>query len=172
MENTGWSSRRRLRKTVSPTTRRVPVLLHHTTRILDMYARFNERLWAIVACTIVVSACPEETAIWIQPGSTVGHLVFDIGRDRGQREAVGIGVLIVETCSSDDYHGVIMWGMTGIGGTAYTDRAVYGVPSPGFATSYEKHALTPGCYVALISGTGRVRFDVRRNGMIVERDSR
>ena len=64
-----------------------------------------------------------------------------------------------------------MWGMDGVGGTQYADSTVYGVPNTHFETSYPKHDLTPGCYTASISGTGRVTFDVRNDGSVVERTS-
>jgi hypothetical protein len=114
--------------------------------------------------------CEPVQAIWVRDGSTATSLTFYLGKEKGRREAIGFGGLIVRRCSSDE-SGAIMWGMEGVRGTQYADSAVYGVLNMNFETSYPKHNLIPGCYTASIGGSGRVTFDVLSDGSVVERAS-
>ena len=116
----------------------------------------------------LLSACEDVRAVWIKNGSTADHLVFYFGRKEGRREAIEFGGFGVKRCSNDE-SGQIMWGMEGAGGTQSADSAVYGVSNEHFTTSSPKRNLAPGCYTASTSGTGRVTFDVRRDGSIAAR---
>ena len=140
-----------------------------TPKALHSYLHLKSFL--TVTCVLsLLTGCEDVRAIWIKSGSTMSHLVFYIGRERGRREAIGFDYLAVEHCSKDN-SGSVMWGMEGIGGTQYADSVVYGVLNQRFKTTYPKRDLMPGCYTASISGTGRVTFDVRSDGSVAERAS-
>jgi hypothetical protein len=168
----GWSNKLKLHRIAS-----VEALRHVLSRLTIsarkprcFYASTKTAL-AVVLGSVILTACEDVQAIWVRSGSTASHLVFYIGRERGQREPIGFGGLTVRRCSSDE-SGVIMWGIQGIRGTQYADSVVYGIPNQRFEVSYPKHDLTPGCYTASIGGSGRVTFDVHSDNSVFDRASR
>jgi len=157
MEAMGWNSKPK-------SCRRLLRLAISVCRSYYRYANAR-RLVGFIFAFVAFTGCEDIRAIWVRSGSTATNLVFYIGRAKGRREAIGFSGLTVKRCSSDE-SGRIMWGMQGLRGTQYADSVVYGVPNTHFETFYPMQALTPGCYTASISGTGKVTFDVRSDGSI------
>jgi hypothetical protein len=119
----------------------------------------------ILALGTLIS-CRQETAIWVEPGSTVSHLVFGISRTVHGDAPVAIGVLRVERCRAGP--GDAMWVVGPRGGTTDIRQIVYAETPPGFVSDIGPKALGPGCYRARVSGTGEVEFVVAEDGAVVE----
>ncbi len=118
---------------------------------------------------MLVSACPQRTAIWIEAGSEASHLTFRIADRRGGDRAVSVGVLVVTSCSAeDDNRASAVWIIEPTEGTQHLQRVVYGSAPNGFVSSLGPKPLTPGCYRAAISGTGRSVFVVHEDGTVKE----
>ena len=131
-----------------------------------------------VSATLLLTACPQNSAVWIQPGSTQDHVAFVVsGAPRGSRKPIPYaGVFRVDRCGSrPDYSSEPVWGIyptleatdTGL------HEIVYGELPPGYEAMVNRAGLpgplTPGCYLVTMSGTGRMSFDVLPNGTVVER---
>jgi hypothetical protein len=133
--------------------------------------------WCLLAVALFV-ACEQQTAIWLRVGSTREHLVFDIGHERGSRKPVATGFFAVRQCAAAKSSKNIwteagvqneVWRIDGITGTANIDSVTYGVIPHGFKQSGVPARLTSGCYIALISGTGELVFDIHADGSVAER---
>ncbi len=125
------------------------------------------RKWTVLAALVLLAACRQQTAIWVVRGSTRYHLVLELGREDHNLEPVSIGYLVVRTCSANE-SGEMMWAIGGKTGTASIDRVTYGTLPNGFETSSDPKPLVPGCYETAISGTGKTRFAVQLDGVVVE----
>lgn len=123
---------------------------------------------AAVAGLICLAACPQKTAVWVEPGSSASHLVLGIADSRGRRGPVAIGAIRVYECGGDDSGPGAMWVVGPRGGTADIRRIVYGTTPPGFVSDQGPRALTPGCYRVEISGTGSTEFTVDAKGAVTE----
>jgi hypothetical protein len=64
-----------------------------------------------------------------------------------------------------------MWVVGARLGTADIRRIVYGQTPPDFVSDVAPKPLRPGCYRALISGTGEAEFVVGQDGSVVEHPS-
>jgi hypothetical protein len=114
--------------------------------------------------------CPRKTSIWVEPGSTLRRLEFGISSRRGGDRPVDWGGLRVYACSGTDY------GPTGAAWAVgpfrqiqrWPVRVQYGVPPEGFQTVQGPEPLRPGCYRALVAGTGLTQFIVREDSSVIE----
>jgi hypothetical protein len=104
-----------------------------------------------------MTACMRRAVLWIIPGSTADALTFGLAQARGSKEAVeSFDWVRVATCDDPNRHQDILWEASGSSlpqGIAPT-RIRYGVAPPRFRTEKGPRPLTPGCYVAHVSGEG------------------
>ena len=131
--------------------------------------RFPIQVAVTVLMVSLTTACPQVSTIWLEPGSTVTHLLFHIARSRGSDRPVAVGVFRVDRCKDPaDYRSAGMWVIGGKKGTVYQREVVYARLPDGFEENHPARPLTPGCYQATVSGTGRLRFNVRPDGSVYE----
>jgi len=125
----------------------------------------------VLLCSLFVlclSACPQETGIRIEPGSTVQHLEFRVSSNRDGTQPASVGVFRIDPCETTG-QGRALWLLVGTHGSAPLHRLTYGQTPYGFSVSASSRALVPGCYRASTSGTGKVIFDVRADGSVQAR---
>jgi hypothetical protein len=129
---------------------------------------------ALMVLSIVgLTACPQETAVWIPPGSTAGNLTVHFGRDHGRNREVALGVVRVHKCADSIGAGGraadagAMWVLYATDRRApMVSKVRYGEALPGFRSTVGPVSLIPGCYFVQISGTGVTRFRVASNGTV------
>ena len=120
-----------------------------------------------LATAVFLLGCPQRTAVWLEPGSSRSTLAFVISNRRGNTNGIGIEGLRVDRCDAN-VDAPPQWMIVGTYGTASAHRIRYGQLPEGFSTARQPEALSTGCYRVTISGTGRLRFDVRSDGSVVE----
>src|SRR5687767_1485323 len=110
----------------------------------------------VLALVVALSACPHETAVWVEEGSTAERLAFQIAERRGGTRPIEISFLRVNLCDGPHTGEGAHWvtGPVG-GGTARADRIVYAAQPVGWVSYDAPRPITPGCYRVAISGTGR-----------------
>jgi hypothetical protein len=134
-----------------------------------MWQRRLPTLSAVVAL-VIVTACEMPSAVWIEKGSTVAHLVFGIGRTKHGKPLDYFPYFSVFSCSTPEENAKdAIWAVSSQPGSAIPTRILYGEAPPGWETDQGPVALTPGCYDASTPGTGHVRFDVDSAGGVTER---
>ena len=127
-----------------------------------------------VSATLLLTACPQNSAVWIQPGSTRDHLVFQLSGDhRSRPQTVYSGSIRVERClTASETRPDLMWGAAPRN-TAVLTSITYGVMPAGYEPLMNQPSkakvLTPGCYFVGTSGSGNLKFDVLPSGDIVGR---
>jgi hypothetical protein len=133
---------------------------------------------ACLLLPMLLAACPERTALWILPGSTVDSLVFAIGERLGHEKPLSFTYLLVDGCDSPSrgrLDSPTGWAIVRSGGDlgtpGYPTRVRYGMVPAGFDSVRTAPALLPGCYVADIIGTGGVAFNVRGDGTVLALDT-
>lgn len=117
---------------------------------------------------LLLTACPQKTAVWVRSGSTPEELVFEFGTARGEKGLVDVGVVRVERCASSSPTSVAAWVVWPTSGTVAMSEIRYGAVPQGFAAQGPAQSLTTGCYSVVISGTGRTTFTVDSLGIISE----
>lgn len=124
----------------------------------------------LIGGVLMVSGCPQESAVWLAPGSTATHLVFMIGRDRGDEDgSTSVTTFDVTTCSDPDRtYANRYWGIERGGNDLPLHVVQYGIVPKGFGQHHPALPLTPGCYRVRLSGTGRLKFNVSRDGSVAE----
>jgi hypothetical protein len=132
------------------------------------------RLALLCAGLVVLSGCPQQTALWVEPGSTAERLVFGVSRVRGGSEPIQITLLRIDRFEVESGEYVLHWGY-GAGGGIVPEgalRIVYGdMPvdaEPLMGAALEAPRLVEGCYLAYDSGTGRSVFVVDAAGRVLE----
>jgi hypothetical protein len=127
---------------------------------------------------LALTACPRQGAVWIEGQAAPGRPVFGVGRTlRGP--ATWLGYFIVAPCDSfDGSAGTARWQLVQNGEPRAISRLTYGQVPDGYvatrALSTERprtavaDPLGPGCYVAVMSGSGRVEFTVAADGSVLE----
>lgn len=125
-------------------------------------------LAAVAALTL--SACPRESAIWVEPGSTATHLVFGVGKSRNGPPLANLyGITVVPCGREDRLPGAAVWILARSEEIPAPVRVTYGEPPRGYVSRKAPGSLQPGCYRAEDSGSGRVEFDVDASGQVHER---
>lgn len=127
---------------------------------------------ALAVFLLLATACPQRTAIWVEPESNAAHLVFGIANRRGGTRLVSIGVLRVSPCAAGDDNQAAAWIIEPVEETQRLGRVVYGVPPGGFMSSLGPKRLGPGCYRVVISGTGHTTFTITDGGAVQEEPPR
>lgn len=112
--------------------------------------------------------CPQRTAIWLAADSAPNRPVFLIADRRGGDGDVAIRVLRVDACTPLDTARSPLWGIADAQGAGNLRRVEYGVVPPGWSSFAGPRRLSPGCYRATISGSGRVEFQVEPDGDVRE----
>ena len=134
-------------------------------------------LLIVTGLVLGTTACPQRTAIWIEPGSTAANLVFHVAH--GLRDPEGRINPFVEVwpctafehMSLDDSIDHRVWAATAQADTPvrlirYGDvsPAVQRIETPGPAP----RELAAGCWVASTEGTGYVTFQVHHDGSVTQ----
>jgi len=115
-------------------------------------------------------ACPQRTAVWVEPGSSQNHLVLRIADRVGGKGRIALAGLRVDRCGDSNVGTTGPWIIHGMGGTSdSTVQVVYGEVPAGFEETHPAEPLASGCYEVTISGNGRTRFDVLDDGTIAPR---
>ncbi len=112
---------------------------------------------------ISLVACPERTAVWIEPGATANHLVFRVGARRGSSTPIEIGVLRVDRCG-DDGSAATSTGFWVIDGTGPVSQVTYAEVPSGF-TEVRTPLHVPGLQVTAseeVVGNPRASTQVRK----------
>lgn len=122
---------------------------------------------------VLLAACPQETAIWVAPASTVDRLEFLLGKQVGNMKPISISGLRVDPCHGNAGgmpDSTSMWTIDAMLGTEGKVSAIrYGTVPVGFTESIGPRDLErPGCYEVTISGTGFVRFTISEDGTVRE----
>jgi hypothetical protein len=122
-----------------------------------------------IALMPLLAACPQRTAVWVEPGSTAAHLTIGVGKKRGQPGGADIGVVRVYRCDGAATGEGAMWAVGPSSGTGDVRQIVYGQTPAGFVSNQGPQPLTPGCYRIDVSGTGKTEFQVGNDGTVTER---
>jgi hypothetical protein len=120
----------------------------------------------VLAAALALTGCPEQTAVWIEDGSTAEQLSFGVGKTEGGAALGNLAGLTVFPCQADGTPQNAVWVIARSGEGAVPSRVVYGQAPTGYRTVKGPEPLPPGCYMAGISGSGRVRFHVTQEGAI------
>jgi len=125
---------------------------------------------ASTAVALVLTGCPKRTAIWVVRGSTADRLEFGIADRRDGARAVQIDVLRVSSCDSAPYGPTgAAWLLSRVTeATPPPTRVTYGREPLGFRSDQGPQPLVPGCYDAMVTGTGRLRFEIETQGAVTE----
>ena len=126
----------------------------------------------LFASLTVLTGCPQETAIWLAPGATVSAPEFLLGKRWGEQEAVGIGFVRVDPCSSlrtGRFPSLkeSSWAIEAERGDVMLSRLTYGSTPEGYVELVPPQPLSAGeCYEVTMSGAGTLRFDVDADGRL------
>lgn len=129
------------------------------------------RLTLVLGGTVALLACPEQTAVWVEDGSTATHMVFGVGRYRDRRDPplTELPTFIVQRCTEPEADDDVVWQIAIDSSEApVPSRIRYGEPPAGYVTKVGPRDLVPGCYDALTLGSGTVRFEVAPDGTVRE----
>jgi hypothetical protein len=127
------------------------------------------RLSVLLVGSLMVLACPERTAVWVEEGSTATNLLFGVARyrDRQGPPLSDLPTLIVQRCTEPEADEDVVWQIVvGDSQPPVPTQIRYGEPPPGYRSRVAPRKLTPGCYLALILGSGRVTFEVASDGSV------
>jgi hypothetical protein len=120
-----------------------------------------------VVLLLLLTGCPQETAVWVAEGSTTDDLTLVFGRKRGRERTIS-GFVRVDRCDDANrsgYDGRALWLVS-----VDTSRITYGVTGPGASEQMKAERLTPDCYFVSMSGTGSTSFVVDSTGGVTELD--
>lgn len=121
---------------------------------------------SVLPLLVLLTACPQKTAIWVRQGSTVHHLEFMLSDRIGGSRPISLHYLEIYRCFPRGAQPRdTMWVLDGDGGTE-ARSIVYGVAPPGFTEPVRARPLGTGCYDVRTDGTGRTRFVVETNGSV------
>jgi hypothetical protein len=123
---------------------------------------------ALALFLLSLAACPQETAIWVAPGSTARDLTLVLGRKPGRERRISSYVRI-DRCGEFARIGYAYEAMWIVGVDA--SRITYGHTGPAAVEQMKARPLVPGCYHATTSGTGEVAFTVDSAGAVTQLES-
>ena len=124
------------------------------------------RIRLLLALLAAPLGCAVSNAVWIQPNSDVGKVVFRIAQTpKGDVPLTTFYGLTVAECG-----GRVTWefGTSGSNGPP-PGRVIYGEVPPGFVTKAAPRPLRPGCYHVFITGAASTTFEVTSDGKVIER---
>lgn len=125
----------------------------------------------LVATTMLLAACPKQTAVWIVAASTADRLQFGLGKRLGREQAGYVSILIVQRCGNVGDANLRVWALlpaTGGSGPGLPGRVTFGTAVAGFLQDSSTSTLSAGSYLAATEGTGRAYFLVDSAGSIKE----
>ena len=134
------------------------------------FSPFRARRTKAVLAVFLLSlaACPQETAVWIAPGSTARDLTLVFGRNAGRERRISTFVRI-DRCGEVErggHGGGSMWMVS-----VDTSRITYGHTGPAAVEEMKARPLGPGCYYVLTTGTGDMAFTIDSAGAVIQLDS-
>src|SRR3712207_3032549 len=101
----------------------------------------------VIAAVIFGAGCrPQQTALWIVPGSSAAHLVLGIAKTRGGEPVDQFGVLRVHPCNGPQSGPGAMWVLTQQVDEPAVTRVTYGEVPAGYTSQQGPLPLNPGCY--------------------------
>lgn len=131
---------------------------------------------AATAALIGLTACPQQTAIWLLSGEEPGRPILGLGQTRDGPSLAEVPYVLVSPCTGFDGTArqaiwVLQWVVAPVAVPVPAPRQVQvgQAPPPGYQVVKGPERLQPGCYIANIQGTGRVEFEVRGDRSSVER---
>jgi len=130
--------------------------------------------WLIWPVCVVLLACPQKTAVWLDSEATVDRAVFVLGREQGRPIAIELGLMRVDQCdalidgaypSADNAE----WFLEAMAADVLIERLTYGSVPEGFReASPARNLELGGCYEVTITGSGTLRFQVAEDGRLHE----
>ena len=134
---------------------------------------------SLLSLTVVMGSCSFAADLWIEPGSTLTHLVFGMAYSPHTRHPIALSSMTVQTAFTDKKSTQsLVWGMNPANPTeGYgppVSSVVYGMVPNGYKPLHSMVPLEIGeSYVVTILGNqghhAAIKFVVRPNG-IVERE--
>lgn len=133
--------------------------------------------WPILALIIIpLWGCPQDTAVWVDAGSTADDLTLIFGRERGVQEPIEIMGLRIDECRAVAAKGrypapdSAVWALeVSTAASPSISNLQYGEAPTGFSALGPAPELQNSeCYLVTISGTGRTAFEIDANGEITE----
>jgi hypothetical protein len=122
---------------------------------------------AIVASSLLLIACPQRSAVWVESGSTAQHFVIGVGsRAHGPPPANLYGLTVVRCGDENKLPGSAVLTIARVSEGSVPGRVIFGIAPPGFETRVQPQALLPGCYRVQDSGSGRMEIAVATDGAI------
>ena len=105
----------------------------------------------VPAAVLSLTACPQETAVWIPRASTTANLVFHLGKERGHDRDVALGMLRVRRCGGGGGGAAAidsgaMWALYAVDRAQEVSKIRYGETPAGFRSATGAVPLIPGCY--------------------------
>ena len=121
-----------------------------------------------------LTACPQQTAIWLLSGAELGQPVFGLGKTRHGASLAEVPYVFISPCAGFDGTATqAVWVLQRAIETAAPPRQVQVGHAPvGYRVAKGAERLQPGCYVASIQGAGQVEFEVLGDRSSVERRAR
>jgi hypothetical protein len=118
--------------------------------------------------TAITSGCPQELAVWIEPGSTVQRLTFGVAQSRGGPPVADLKAFEVNRCASRGVDETTVWLIEAASEAPKPTRITYGTVPAGFTLRTGPQPIVPGCYRVHVSGSGALRFAVDADGRLHE----
>jgi len=133
------------------------------------------RSLAAGSLSILLCACPKQSRISVDPASSADALVFRLGRGNSGASPISFAILRVDRCRTMlATPGVFpppdsaAWVLEAVIGDApMVSKVIYGQSPAGYVSRGLADPLDrPGCYVATVSGTGVVAFEINARGQV------
>lgn len=144
----------------------------------------TRRILGAVAVSLllsVIATCIPPYALWLEPGSTIGHLVFRHATSHNGKTSYEVAMVAVTTCGGytrdlrknrQDTLWLARAVSFPLGGRHVPDNSIaYGHPPANLHDTVGPRPLTPGCYVAHViapPGTASLSFRLLANGQARE----
>lgn len=128
--------------------------------------RFAYPLATVVILSLLLSGCPADTDVAIEPGSTLDHLTFVVSRGGGK--ATELSSLVIESCRSifggapDKF-----WQVEAGEHPSRLSRLAYGTTPEGYSAAMGPRPLQRNaCYAAMYGGKDELYFLTTATGEI------
>ena len=142
---------------------------------------FSKRTLRLLVVLGLAAGCMRQSAVWLEPGSTLEHLRFGYGARRGSHEPLDdLQLVQVAACGVGPRERRVgervLWLASGnvSDATALAGAVSYGEPPRGLVTRRGPERLAPGCYVFSISGNGisaSTCFEISAQGGITQSET-
>ena len=117
-----------------------------------------------------IVGCPQPAEVWLAPGATVSNVTFLLGPVRGASAPIAIGTVSVNDCSDSSpiRVGATQWKVHAQDAPVSIASVHYGASPVGFTVDVPPAPLRAGCFVVAVTGSASVRFQVLRNGRVID----